>query len=113
MQYNTFRQAQGIPMATTFCTNHIRQVGVAFSKAVCHPDQRRFYLKRLGAHLGMLFSFAAGGIVSAILCRIFLGKAVWVFFDSSWDCPRRFAVCRLCQRKRLPGSDSSRSLRET
>ena len=25
MQYNTFRQAQGIPMATTFCTNHIRQ----------------------------------------------------------------------------------------
>ena len=26
MQYNTFRQAEGIPMATTFCTNHIRQV---------------------------------------------------------------------------------------
>ena len=22
MQYNTFRQADGIPMATTFCTNH-------------------------------------------------------------------------------------------
>ena len=29
MQYNTFRQAQGIPMATTFCTNHIRQVGIS------------------------------------------------------------------------------------
>ena len=24
MQYNTFRQAQGVPMATTFCTNHVR-----------------------------------------------------------------------------------------
>lgn len=23
MQYNTFRRAQGVPMATTFCTNHI------------------------------------------------------------------------------------------
>lgn len=28
MQYNTFRQAEGIPMATTFCTNHVRQVGI-------------------------------------------------------------------------------------
>ncbi|KIR01277.1 Permease [Lachnospiraceae bacterium TWA4] len=28
MQYNTFRQAQRIPMATTFCTNHVRQTGI-------------------------------------------------------------------------------------
>ncbi len=28
MQYNTFRQAEGVPMATTFATNHIRQIGV-------------------------------------------------------------------------------------
>jgi uncharacterized membrane protein YoaK (UPF0700 family) len=28
MQYNTFRQAEGIPMATTFVTNHIRQIGI-------------------------------------------------------------------------------------
>ena len=28
MQYNTFRQTQHIPMATTFCTNHLRQVGL-------------------------------------------------------------------------------------
>ena len=27
MQFNTFRQAKKIPMATTFCTNHVRQVG--------------------------------------------------------------------------------------
>ena len=29
MQYNTFRQSQGTPMATTFATNHIRQIGRA------------------------------------------------------------------------------------
>ena len=29
MQYNTFRQAQGIPMATTFCTNHLRQLAIS------------------------------------------------------------------------------------
>lgn len=34
MQYNTFGQAEGIPMATTFCTNHIRQVGVGLAKVV-------------------------------------------------------------------------------
>ena len=27
MQFNTFRQVQGVPAATTFVTNHIRQVG--------------------------------------------------------------------------------------
>ena len=27
MQYNTFRQAEGIPMSTTFITNHVRQMG--------------------------------------------------------------------------------------
>ena len=37
MQYNTFRQARGIPMATTFCTNHIRQVGVSLYHVLAHP----------------------------------------------------------------------------
>ena len=36
MQYNTFRQAEGTPMATTFATNHIRQVGVGLAKEIQH-----------------------------------------------------------------------------
>ena len=39
MQYNTFRQAEGIPMATTFCTNQLRQVGIGFAKAVRKGDR--------------------------------------------------------------------------
>ena len=31
MQYNTFRQAEGVAVATTFVTNHIRQVGVGLA----------------------------------------------------------------------------------
>lgn len=27
MQYNTFRAGGGVPMATTFCTNHVRAAG--------------------------------------------------------------------------------------
>lgn len=77
MQYNTFRQAEGIPMATTFCTNHIRQVGIAVSKMLQKPGERRAHARRLGIHLGMLASFVAGGLVSTFLAGLFLGRAIW------------------------------------
>lgn len=87
MQYNTFRQARGIPMATTFCTNHWRQVAIALTKAIRHRDKS--YLSRMLQHLGMLTVFVAGGVISTILCSHFLGKAIFaslipltfVFFD--------------------------------
>ena len=34
MQYNTFRQAEGVPVATTFATNHIRQIGIGLAREV-------------------------------------------------------------------------------
>lgn len=76
MQYNTFRQAQGMPVATTFCTNHFRQMGVAFTKAVKHKD--RVWAEKMWRHLSLLLTFIFGGIVSTVLCRYFLGKAVFV-----------------------------------
>lgn len=78
MQYNTFRQAQGVPMATTFCTNHIRQVGIAICKAIRHPAQKSSYFHRMWIHLGMLTVFVAGGVLSTYFCNIFLGKAIWL-----------------------------------
>lgn len=75
MQYNTFRQAEGIPMATTFCTNHIRQTGIFLAKWVQKKD--RSFLLRCLQHEKMLLLFLAGAAVSAFLCRFFLGKAVW------------------------------------
>jgi len=76
MQYNTFRQTQSIPMATTFCTNHLRQTGVAFCMALRHRD--RAHLARMGAHLGMLLLFVVGGVAATILCRLMEGKAIFV-----------------------------------
>lgn len=75
MQYNTFRQAEGIPMATTFCTNHLRQTGIYLAKWLQKKD--RSSLLRFLQHEKMLFLFMAGAAVSAFLCRFFLGKAVW------------------------------------
>jgi uncharacterized membrane protein YoaK (UPF0700 family) len=77
MQYNTFRQAQGVPMATTFCTNHLRQVGIALCKTLRHHGEGKLYYRRALEHLGMLFVFVVGGICATKMCRIFLGKAIW------------------------------------
>ncbi len=77
MQYNTFRQARGIPMATTFCTNHLRQTGILIVNAIKHPDDKNSYA-RIIHHSGMLLIFVIGGILSTVLCRYLLGKAIWV-----------------------------------
>lgn len=76
MQYNTFRQAQGIPMATTFCTNHVRQVGVGlWSGLKSNGDKAQ--LKKSLEHFIMLLFFTLGGVASTVLCNLILGKAIW------------------------------------
>lgn len=75
MQYNTFRQAEGIPMATTFCTNHVRQVGIYLAKWLQKRDAP--YLGRCLRHGEMLLMFVAGAVAGTVLCRYFSGKAIW------------------------------------
>lgn len=76
MQYNTFRQAEGIPMATTFCTNHVRQVGVCLAKIIRKKD--RSVLHRGLVHLLMLIGFFVGACVLTIFCAILREKAIWI-----------------------------------
>ncbi len=75
MQYNTFRQANNIPMATTFCTNHLRQVGISIVKCFTKHDRRS--VTRLLMHISMILAFVVGGTVSAVLCLHFGGKTIW------------------------------------
>lgn len=74
MQYNTFRQAQGVPVATTFCTNHLRQVGVSASKFVRFHDKKDAW--RMFLYCRVLFFFVLGAVCATILCRYFLGRAM-------------------------------------
>lgn len=76
MQYNTFRNAQNIPMATTFCTNHLRQTGIALAEVAMHKNTSAAW-QRLFAHLQMLITFVIGGICATALCRFFKGKAIF------------------------------------
>lgn len=75
MQYNTFRQTQNITMATTFCTNHLRQTGVYFIKWIHKKDTAA--CSKMLKHILMIFSFIAGASAAAILGSIFGGKAIW------------------------------------
>ncbi len=76
MQYNTFRQTDSVPMATTFCTNHLRQTGVNFVKWRRHGENP-VYRHRFLLHVMMLSAFVVGGVISTILCGVFYGRAVW------------------------------------
>lgn len=78
MQYNTFRNAQDIPMATTFCTNHLRQTGIALAEVAMHRSTNTSdALHRLYTHLEMLAVFVIGGICATALCHLFRGKAIF------------------------------------
>lgn len=76
MQYNTFRQAEGVPMATTFCTNHIRQIGIHSSKALRGKGNEHW--SRCGHHLLMLAAFVLGAAVTTITCKRWLGRGVYI-----------------------------------
>ncbi len=76
MQYNTFRQAEGVPMATTFCTNHVRQLGISLARFLRHHD--RPALKRGGSHASMLLAFLCGGILLTACCGLFGAKTIWL-----------------------------------
>lgn len=78
MQYNTFRQSQGTPMATTFATNHIRQIGIGLAKEVQHRrTNNKTHREKLRKHFEMLLFFVLGAIIGTMLGNLFLGKAIW------------------------------------
>ena len=76
MQYNTFRKARDIPMATTFCTNHVRQMGIQIAKVIEEKDVSKF--KVCLVHLTMILCFIAGGIILTFACDYIFEKAIWL-----------------------------------
>lgn len=65
-------------MATTFATNHIRQIGVGLAKEITHfhlPNKE--YRESLREHFAMLIFFLAGVIIGTVLCNLANEKAVW------------------------------------
>lgn len=76
MQYNTFRQAEGMPMATTFVTNHIRQIGVWTANALEKKDYTAWI--RAWKHLRMVIIFFSGGAFLTLLCNVMKEYSIWL-----------------------------------
>lgn len=77
MQYNTFRQAEGIPMATVFCTDHLRQFASSLTKWARGDDNARDMGRKAIAHGLMIICFALGAFSAAVLSRILGVKTIW------------------------------------
>lgn len=76
MQYNSFRKADGIPMATTFCTNHLRQTAVHLVKYWETGDGEA--LRRIKAHGSMMGCFLLGGVAEVAACIRLSQRAIWL-----------------------------------
>ncbi len=76
MQYHTFTKAHGIPMATTFCTNNLRQASLSFYKAFHEKD--KLALQRGIFFVRHITFFLIGGFLGTLLCKFLAERAIWV-----------------------------------
>ena len=75
MQYNTFRQADGEPMAARFCVNHVRTMAINIVRSRCDLDAHAARVWR--DHLAMLLMFIGGGALAAVACKYYDIRAIW------------------------------------
>ena len=78
MQFNTFRQAEGIPMATTFLTNHVRQIGISLARTISHHEQEAEARKKALKHAKIILAFFTGGAAMTFACNYLMEKSIWL-----------------------------------
>lgn len=71
LQYNTFTECLGSKLATTFCTNNLRQATINLFSAVRNRDKQS--LRRAGMYGGIILTFAAGAVGGAFAAQ-YLGN---------------------------------------
>ncbi|MBQ3455010.1 MAG: DUF1275 domain-containing protein [Synergistaceae bacterium] len=78
MQFNTFRQAEGVPMATTFVTNHVRQIGISIARIIKHHEQEAEARAKMIKHAKLIFAFMFGGITITALAPMMREHTIWI-----------------------------------
>ena len=77
MQYNTFRQADGVAMSTTFATNYIRQIGIGLAAELRHRHRaEKSHRKKLAAYFQMLLFFFGGTVAGSVASHALAGRAM-------------------------------------
>ena len=95
MQFNTFRQVEGVSAATTFVTNHIRELGYNTARLIRHHERK--YARKIWLHGRLLACFILGAVVSAVACQLFGLYSIWgsglillVIFIRLWIADRSY-----------------------
>ena len=78
MQFNTFRQAEGVPMATTFVTNHVRQIGISIARIIRHHEQEAEARAKMAKHAKIILAFMIGGGTVTALSPYLQEKTIWL-----------------------------------
>ena len=77
MQFNTFRQAEGVPMATTFVTNHVRQIGISLARIIKHHEQEPEARQKALKHAKLILAFFFGGVFMTFMSRYYREETIW------------------------------------
>ena len=75
MQFHAFHDNEGTPMATIFVTNHIKETGSNFVKAIVDKDAHARATWK--AHAAMIGLFMLGCLTSTVLCTYFDVRAIF------------------------------------
>lgn len=78
MQFNTFRQAEGVPMATTFVTNHVRQIGISIARIIKHHEQEAEARAKMAKHAKIILAFFGGGATVVALSPVLKQYTIWL-----------------------------------
>lgn len=69
LQYNTFTQCRDAKLATTFCTNNLRQLTLNLFGAVREKDRAK--LRRAGTYAAVILFFALGAVAGGLAANAF------------------------------------------
>ena len=78
MQFNTFRQAEGVPMATTFLTNHVRQIGISIARVIKHHELESEARVKAWRHAKLILAFFTGGVIMTFASNYIQEKSIWL-----------------------------------
>ena len=78
MQFNTFRQAEGIPMSTIFCSNLVRQMGIGLAGLLDPRKDKKAQLHTAWLFTAMVLCFAAGALGATVSCAYLGTYAIWL-----------------------------------
>ena len=74
MQYNTFRKSNGIPLATTFCTNNLRQAVIHFCTGI-EQKSRESKIKSM-YYVSMILFFVIGAGAGTFFINMIKQRAI-------------------------------------